>query len=283
MCGYARASSVKTYQTDEFIAKLKTMYGDKWDYSQTVYNGYSSKVKLICLEHGEFYKNPGDMTSTRLSGCPECCRKNTPYTTEEFVKKATEIHQGKYRYEKTKYVDCFKKITIECPKHGEFDQRPTAHIVQKTGCPTCVISNGENLIAKILKKHEISFNQQFIFTGNYNKYRYDFLLTTHRILIEFHGEQHFRPVDYFGGQESFKKIRHNDKAKIKLAKIQKIPLIELNYTHLFLSEEEFEKLLVETLRSVNWSRKPYTKIKSAPVPRKNKRQRTLKSDNEGSD
>ena len=33
------------------------------------------------------------------------------------------------------------------------------------------------------------------------------------IAIEYHGEQHFRPVEYFGGKENFEKIKYRDSVK----------------------------------------------------------------------
>lgn len=59
------------------------------------------------------------------------------YTTESFIKKANEVHNCKYDYSKTEYIKGNKeKIRIICPEHGEFWQRPGAHLVG-CGCPEC--------------------------------------------------------------------------------------------------------------------------------------------------
>ena len=57
-------------------------------------------------------------------------------TTEEFIKKAREVHGDKYNYSKVEYVNSTTKVCIICPKHGEFWQRPNLHL-QKKGCPKC--------------------------------------------------------------------------------------------------------------------------------------------------
>lgn len=49
-------------------------------------------------------------------------------TTEEFIKKAKEIHHDKYDYSKTTYKNSHTKVCIICPKHGEFWQRATNHL-----------------------------------------------------------------------------------------------------------------------------------------------------------
>ncbi len=57
-------------------------------------------------------------------------------TTEEFIKKAREVHGDKYDYSKVEYVNSTTKVCIICPKHGEFWQRPDLHL-QKKGCTKC--------------------------------------------------------------------------------------------------------------------------------------------------
>lgn len=42
--------------------------------------------------------------------------------TEIFKQKATNIHNGKFSYEKTLYIHSKKKVIITCPKHGDFEQ-----------------------------------------------------------------------------------------------------------------------------------------------------------------
>lgn len=58
-------------------------------------------------------------------------------TTEDFIKKAKEIHGDKYDYSKTIYVDAKTKVIITCKIHGDFLQNPHNHISNKSGCPKC--------------------------------------------------------------------------------------------------------------------------------------------------
>ena len=57
-------------------------------------------------------------------------------TTEEFIKKAREVHGDKYDYSKVEYVDSKTKVCIICPEHGEFWQKPCNHLFDN-GCPKC--------------------------------------------------------------------------------------------------------------------------------------------------
>lgn len=57
-------------------------------------------------------------------------------TTEDFIRRAHEVHGGKYDYSKTVYVAAIKEVTIICPTHGEFQQRPSNHLTGR-GCHEC--------------------------------------------------------------------------------------------------------------------------------------------------
>lgn len=57
-------------------------------------------------------------------------------TTEEFIKKAREVHGDKYDYSKVEYVNALTKICIICKEHGEFWQRPSHHTAGR-GCTKC--------------------------------------------------------------------------------------------------------------------------------------------------
>ena len=59
-------------------------------------------------------------------------------TTEEFIKRAREVHGDKYDYSKVEYVTNRTKVCIVCPEHGEFSQRPKEHL-KGSGCPQCGI------------------------------------------------------------------------------------------------------------------------------------------------
>jgi hypothetical protein len=58
-------------------------------------------------------------------------------TTSEFISNARAIHGDRYDYDRTVYVNNRTNITITCREHGDFEQRPTNHISQPSGCPYC--------------------------------------------------------------------------------------------------------------------------------------------------
>ena len=56
--------------TEEFIAKAKAMHGDRYDYSKVQYVNATTKVCIICKDHGEFWQRPSNHIAGR--GCTKC-------------------------------------------------------------------------------------------------------------------------------------------------------------------------------------------------------------------
>lgn len=131
-------------KTLEFIGKAKELYGDKYDYSETIYINCKTKVKIYCNEHNNFFwQIPLDHLKGKC-GCEEC--KKIKYKligqkkligTEKFIERSKEIHGDKYDYSEVKYVNGQTKVKIFCKKHKEFFwQIPNSHL-QGMGCERC--------------------------------------------------------------------------------------------------------------------------------------------------
>ena len=58
---------------------------------------------------------------------------------------------------------------------------------------------------------------------------YDVFITGLNVAIEYQGKQHFEPVDFFGGEESFVNVQKRDKEKAMLSKERGIKLVYINY------------------------------------------------------
>ena len=106
----------------DFIWKAIQVHGFRYNYSKVEYKNNKVKVCIICPEHGEFWQTPDKHLSGQ--GCPKCAN-NVKSTTEEFVKKAIQVHRDKYDYSKVEYKGALIKVCIICPEHGEFWQTPS--------------------------------------------------------------------------------------------------------------------------------------------------------------
>lgn len=133
-----------------FIARAFEMYGDSYDYTNTIYINSSTKVAIRCKVHNAvFYVLPSNHLKYGKGGCPMCANEarlvllssNSKTIKEEaaksFIGKAKTVHGDKYDYSKVLYAGSGAKVIIICPIHGEFLQTPNGHISGKCGCPTC--------------------------------------------------------------------------------------------------------------------------------------------------
>ena len=231
-CGYEKRAITKTLDTKCFIKKSKILHGNKYDYSKSKYINTRSRIEIICPIHGGFWMLP----SNHLQGCIcfKCSRlqasKKTNKNTEYFLQKSLETHGITYDYSKSKYINARTKIEIICRKHGSFWQIPTSHY-DGIGCPFCASSKGEQYIEKILQNNNIQYVYQKKFSEciHKNTLPFDFYLPNHNICIEYDGEQHFEPINIFGGEKTFLKNKKHDKIKNVFCYENNIKLIRIPY------------------------------------------------------
>lgn len=127
---------VKKLTTEIFINKAKTIHENKYDYSLVDYKNAKIKVKIICKIHGEFEQLPsGHLTGY---GCYKCSGGGGIVSnTNDFIEKANKIHNFKFDYSLTKYINAKEKIKIICKEHGVFEQTPNSHLISKICCSKC--------------------------------------------------------------------------------------------------------------------------------------------------
>lgn len=124
--------------TQDFIKKARNIHGDTYDYSCTEYKGARYNVSIRCKIHGVFTQ----MATNHLSGkgCTECSRikvaRDQTSNTEEFIKKARNIHGDRYDYSLVNYKNNRTQVEIICKIHGSFFQTPSGHLGGK-GCKEC--------------------------------------------------------------------------------------------------------------------------------------------------
>lgn len=95
-------------------------------------------------------------------------------------------------------------------------------------------SKGQDKIQKILLENNFSFEKEKIFNtckGTKFCLPFDFYVNN-QYLIEYDGQQHFKPIEIFGGQERFLFTQQRDKIKNQWCINNNIPLIRIPYTRL---------------------------------------------------
>jgi hypothetical protein len=97
----------------EWLKKVKKVHGDKYDYSDVIYNDQHTRVSIKCPVHGPFWQLPD---SHKTSGCNDCAIDGLKgrYTKQYFKKNPEEkeipalLYYLKFRFDS----DQFFKIGI---------------------------------------------------------------------------------------------------------------------------------------------------------------------------
>ena len=173
----------------DFISKSNQVHNNKYDYSKVEYINTTTKVCIICPEHGEFWQTP--KAHMKGQGCPSC-KGGVKMTQSEFIRKASELHNNKYDYSKVNYVNSRTKVCIICPNHGEFWQTPRVHL-QGHGCNKCTLQkrpqNKPITTEEFIKRSKIIYGDKY----DYSKVEYTNANTPVCIICPKHGEFWIKP------------------------------------------------------------------------------------------
>jgi len=162
-----------------FIDRARVIHGDKYEYSKVLYTNNTTKVCIVCKEHGEFWQAPSDHLTKR--GCRECSRISSANLRRSsrisFIAKAIKKHGDNYDYSKVIYVDSKKKVCIICNKHGDFWQTPNMHL-RGEGCMKCGrdktieyhVFSTEEFVSKAVSVHGDRYDYSKVdYSNNYGK------------------------------------------------------------------------------------------------------------------
>ena len=231
LCAIEKNSKGKRNNLQDLIDRANVVHDNKYDYSNlNSHKSMHDKVSIICPRHGIF-QVPLHWHINKGRGCPECALDDRRDTNTEFIEKANKVHNNKYDYSKVIYFNTRTKVIITCPKHGDFLQKPQDHLFSKAGCPICKESKGERFISQLLQSYNINYTPQKSFDDLKHKklLYYDFYLPELNVCIEYDGEQHFKPILYWGDEKAFKELQLKDKLKNEYCISNNIPLLRLTY------------------------------------------------------
>lgn len=212
---------MKAYTTQYFVERAKSIYGDKYDYSNTKYINTEIPLIITCPKHGDFTIRAHKFLKGRE--CKKCkqTKNRTTYhlTTEQFVEKAKEIHVNKYDYTKTNYINQKTKITVTCLKHGDFEVVPNYHITDKVGCKICgkesikekTSYTTESFIKKCEQIYNFKYDYSFVEYLGYNK--------KVSIICPIHGEFKISPIHHINNNSGCQLCGYESTSK-KLSQTQ---------------------------------------------------------------
>lgn len=178
----------KPLDSAQFIERARSIHGDKYDYSKSIYINSNTKVDIICPEHGVFRQLAGHHLHGQ--GCSACgmiaTRKSLSDDLDLFIQKARQVHGFRYDYSTSIYVNSKTKTKIACANHGVFEQYPSDH-VNGVGCPSCAKTGFDSTKPGLL--YFLKFEKPFVSFWKVG-------ITNKTLRKRFNGDLHFVTSEY---------------------------------------------------------------------------------------
>ncbi len=200
--------------TDDFINKSRAIHGEKYDYSKSVYVSSVAQVTIVCPHHGPFLQRPSNHLFGK--GCKLCAVEKTRINLmlksvglpnglsvqdyiSAFTAKSMTVHGDQYDYSQSIYSFDTKKISIVCPVHGEFFQKPSIHM-NGAGCKSCGdVERGRQKGIKFKKSFVERANKIHGNVYDYSKVEYVSSAQKVEIICPKHGSFFQRPNSHTRG------------------------------------------------------------------------------------
>lgn len=186
------------------------------------------KVKCQCGNPNIYSISDDNLIRNRSTCCGKCQTYKKVGKTYGFLE-ILEIT----KWEHSKNGKSAPKAKVLCHNCGKISEHYISSITSQNSiaCGCFNKSMGEEKIKQLLLELKIKYEEQKTFNDlkDRQKLSYDFYLPEYNILIEFQGEQHYRPINHWGGQERFSIQQHHDFLKEEYAKKNNIKLICINY------------------------------------------------------
>jgi predicted Zn-ribbon and HTH transcriptional regulator/very-short-patch-repair endonuclease len=211
---------------DEIIQGLESKNPGRYIYLELLRKKLSSGRKVLkvvteckkCMYVKEKYYSH----LKRGNGCAKCIGRE-PLNTQTFNEKISKLKPDGHEYVlASEYVrDGDKVMMLHKTCGNEFSVRPNHFVDAGSRCPICRSrSSGEKMLKHVLGSMKLTWSRQHSFEDcrNKSRLRFDFAVFDEKsrevaLLIEFDGDQHRRPVDFFGGEEAFTYLKKNDGIK----------------------------------------------------------------------
>lgn len=168
------------------------------------------------------------------SGCTQCKGEKI------YNNKVKSIEAYKYEVAQTvnnievvseHYINARTPILHKCITCGHLWNISPDNVLRGYGCPECNFSKGEKEIKIYLINHNINYIPQYTFDDcrNIHVLPFDFYLPDYNLCIEYDGIQHFKPIEYFGGEVSFNETVKRDLIKTNYCIANNIHLLRIRY------------------------------------------------------
>lgn len=237
-----RCTKSEKWTTDKYVKSLK----DINSYLRPLENivNVSTPILHKCEKHNYEWKT-SPASTLQGGGCPICGKEKHRETSLKSHK--TYIDEVKIKNPNIMVLEQYKGADVPILHKCLIDDYEwktiPSRILGGCGCPQCNESKGERKIRLWLESHNIEFDKEKSFANckDIKPLPFDFYIPKINTVIEYDGEQHFRPIDFFGGDKGFEIRQKHDKIKTEYCKNNDMPLLRISYNQNI--EEELNNFL----------------------------------------
>ena len=217
-----RCSGKERLTTESFKERVLAVAGHEYVVVSD-YGGINRHVEMRHTSCGHQWKVTPSNFLYAGTRCPKCSHPSTRKSHDQFAKEVTGVNGGVFELV-SGYSTNMTPVTLRHKKcQKEFEVIPNSFLNGRTSCPHCRKSNfrysiGVESIRDYLTVAGIQFEEEFSLPGlrqfkAKGKVTYDFFLPDYDLIIEYDGEQHFKPYKMAGGNESFRNQHRRDLLK----------------------------------------------------------------------
>ncbi len=199
-CIYAKRSLDNYLTNEEYIIKANKKHNYYYSYGETIYKGSQNKIIITCHIHGNFIQQATNHLHGQ--GCSKCgiIKRNNSLRSslKNFISKANKIHNKKYDYSKSIYINNSTNLIIICSEHGSFEQTPRNHL-RGTKCPKCALF--ERVDKRTLSQDEFILRSNNVHNNkyDYSKVKYVNAKTKVTIICPEHGDYDQEAFSHLSG------------------------------------------------------------------------------------
>ncbi|MDE8674692.1 hypothetical protein [Priestia aryabhattai] len=216
-----------------------------WTLISETYNSTGEKMLMKCPEGHNVFMNLSNFKSGKR--CRKCSGLESPSLKE---RKSVFLNLNLILLDE-KYKNGNEPLKYECEECRYNGKKTYKSAKNGYGCLACSPSSmGEERIGDWLNKNKVRYIRQYRINEcrNNRSLPFDFAVFDKKnqlyCLIEFDGEQHFYPNDFFGGEKDFAKRKENDLIKDKYCLNNNINLLRISYMDFIKIEQIIEKHLI---------------------------------------
>ena len=252
MIGHGRCPNCRNSKSaQEFREFIFEKYGNEVQLL-TEFKNHREYVLVKHLKCGSIYHVLPNNLKRNLP-CKVCSVNSSRRTPDEFIREVYRLVGDEYVFH-GRYVNSKEKMHVTHSTCGKRYSVSPYKFLDGRRCPNCAYSRGEKAVADVLDSLSIEYSREHTFEYLGRK-RFDFFIPSLNIAIEYDGEQHYKSIDSWGGEEALKRTQESDALKNDFCDFMGIDLLRIPYWELDNIDEIVTNFIdtVKLMRSISAS------------------------------